>query len=83
MKLQMEKILRFWVDCEYEDRRFAAVYRSKAELNAQILREYEQRGYAMRYLDAEGRIAWKASPSMLSTLSDLQRDAEEDLADLP
>jgi hypothetical protein len=30
----------------------------------------------MRYVDSEGRIAWKATPSLRDYLMDLQRDAE-------
>ena len=83
MAFRMEKTLRFWVDCEYERMKLRNGSRTRTELIAQILREHEEEGHAMRYLDVEGEIAWKASPSMLSRLRDLQRDAEEDLADLP
>jgi hypothetical protein len=31
--------------------------------------------------DGKGQIAWKASPGMLSLLADLEREAEDDLAD--
>ena len=70
-------------ECEYERRKSAAVNRSKTQLIAEILREHEQQGDAMRFLNTTGQIAWKASPLMLLKLRDLQRDAEEDLADLP
>src|SRR5205823_6302974 len=46
--------------------------RKQAELIAEILREYERSGDAMRYLNAKGQIAWKASPSMLSRLADAE-----------
>jgi hypothetical protein len=36
----------------------------------------------MRHLDSNGQIAWMATPLMLSVLADLQRDAEDDLADV-
>jgi hypothetical protein len=83
MKLHMDKTLRFWVDCEYEHRKFEAANRPKAELIAEILREYERSGDAMRYLDAKGRIAWKASPWMLSRLADAEREVEDDMEDRP
>jgi len=31
---------------------------------------------AMRYVDSEGRIAWKATPWLRDYLMDLQRDVE-------
>ena len=83
MAFRMEKTLRFWVNCQYERRKRRGGSLTRTELIAQILREHEEEGHAMRYLDVQGEIAWKASPSMLSKLADLQRDAEEDLADWP
>ena len=83
MKFRMDKTLRFWVDCSYEDRKHENANRTKAELIAEILREYERHGDAMRYLNAKGHIAWKASPWMLSILADAEREVEDDLADWP
>ena len=39
-----------------------AEHPTKADLIAEILRDYERHGDAMRYLNAEGKIAWKTSP---------------------
>ena len=85
MKFRMDAALRFWVDCEYEHRKFEAVNRSnyKAELIAEILGDYERSGDAMRYLNANGKIAWKASPSMLQKLADAEREVEDDMEDRP
>jgi hypothetical protein len=83
MKLRMDKTLRFWVDCCYEDKKHENASHTKAELIAEILREYERHGDAMRFLNAKGQIAWKASPGMLSLLADLEREAEDDFADWP
>jgi hypothetical protein len=44
---------------------------------AQILRQYERRGDAMRHLDNQGKVAWKSSPRFLTKLADAERDAEE------
>jgi hypothetical protein len=63
MKFRMDKTLRFWVNCSYEDKKYENANRPRAELIAEILREYERHGDAMRYLNANGRIAWKASPA--------------------
>ena len=37
----------------------------------------------MRYLNKDGKIAWKASPRFLTMLADAERDAQDDLADFP
>ena len=55
MKIRLDKTLRFWVDCSYEDRKHENANRTRAELIAEILREYEQSGDAMRHLNAKGQ----------------------------
>jgi hypothetical protein len=83
MRLRMDKTLRFWVDCSYEDKRHESANRTRAQLVAEILHEYEQCGDAMRHLNAKGQIAWKASPWMLSRLADAEREVEDDMEDRP
>jgi hypothetical protein len=83
MKILLDKTLRFWVDVAYEHIKSANSQRSKPQLVAQILREYEKRGDAMRYLNGNGKIDWKASPRFLTMLADAERDARNDLADWP
>jgi hypothetical protein len=83
MKFRMDKTLRFWVDIAYEQIKLDHIKLTKRQLLAQILRQYERRGDAMRYLDANGKIGWKASPRFLTMLADAERDAREDLADFP
>jgi hypothetical protein len=83
MKFHMDKTLRFWVDCSYEDKKCENANRARAEVIADILRAYEAHGDAMRYLNAKGQIAWKASPSRLQKLADAEREVEDDMEDLP
>ena len=83
MKLRMDKTLQFWVGVTYEDLKRNHPNLTKRQLVAQILREYERRGDAMRCLDRHGQIIWKASPQFLSMLSDAERDARDDLAEWP
>jgi hypothetical protein len=54
-----------------------------SELTAEILRQYERDGDAMRYVNAMGQIAWKASPAMLQKLADAEREVQDDMEDLP
>jgi hypothetical protein len=83
MKILMDKTLRFWADVAYERIKSANSQLSKRQLVAQILREYERRGDAMRYLNEDGKIAWKASPRFLMMLADAERDARDDVAEFP
>jgi hypothetical protein len=83
MKFRMDKTLRFWVDCSYEDKKHENANHPKADLIAEILREYERCGDATRYLNAKGQLSWKATPWMLSRLGDAEREVEDDLADWP
>jgi hypothetical protein len=83
MKFRMSRILQFWVDVEYEAVRDQSAGLTKSELIAQILREFEEAGDAMRYLNSKGEIAWKAAPRMLSRLADAKQEARDDLAEWP
>jgi hypothetical protein len=83
MKIQMDKTLRFWVDVAAEHIKSDNAELSKRQLVAQILREYERRGDAMRCLNRRGRVAWKATSRFLAMLADAERDARDDLADWP
>lgn len=46
---------------------------------AEVLCELEAKGDAMRYLDGNGRVAWRATPKLKDYVNDLKRDAEADL----
>jgi hypothetical protein len=83
MKLRMDRTLRFWVDVAYEDIKSDHHNVTKRQLLAQILRQYEGCGDAMRYLDTNGTVAWKATPWLLTRLRDAERDAQDELEDLP
>jgi hypothetical protein len=79
----MSKALRFWVECEYEDRREQSPEIKKAELLSEILCEFESCGDAMRYLNWAGKIIWKATPRMLQRLVDGELEAKADMEDWP
>jgi hypothetical protein len=81
MKFRMTKVLRFWVDVEYERIRNHASKGTRTELIPQILREFEEAGDAMRYLNTKGEIAWRATPGMLTRLADAEQEARDDLAE--
>ena len=81
MKLQMDKTLNFWIDVAYEAIKWDHANLTKRQLLAHILREYESRGDAMRYLNVKGKIAWKATPSFLNRIADAERDAQDELDD--
>jgi hypothetical protein len=83
MKFRMDKILQFWVDVAVEHIKSDHLNLTKRQLVVQILREYERRGDAMRYLNEDGKIAWKTNPRFLMMLADAERDARDDLADFP
>lgn len=83
MKFRMNKTLQFLVDVAYERKKWEGAHRTKHQLIAEILREFERRGDAMRHLNAQGKIAWKPSPMMVMELADAERDAEAELAEFP
>jgi hypothetical protein len=81
MKFRMTKVLRFWVDVEYQRITIHASGRPRTELVAQILGKFEEAGDAMRFLSAQGEIAWKATPGMLSRLADAEQEVIDDMDD--
>jgi hypothetical protein len=81
MKFHMTKALRFWVDAEYQHMENQFVTSTRAQLFAQILCEFEEAGDAMRYLDADGRVARKATPRMLTKLENAKQEVIHDMAD--
>jgi hypothetical protein len=83
MKLRSDKTLKFWADVAVEHIKSDHPNLTKRQVVAQILREYERRGDALRCLDKNGKIVWKASLRFLSMLADAERDARDDLADWP
>jgi predicted transcriptional regulator len=78
MKFRMTEVLRYWVDVEYERIKNHCRRRTRTELIAQILREFEEAGDAMRHLNTKGEIAWKATPGMLARLADVEQEARDD-----
>ena len=83
MKFRMDKIVRELVEESWEwarlgrDREFV----DKNRVFSEVLSELESEGDAMRYLDARGRVCWKATPELKDYLMDLKLDAEADLED--
>jgi hypothetical protein len=78
MKLRMTKALRFWVDCEYQHIKRDNITSTRTQLITKILRKFEAAGDAMRYLNADGKIAWKATPEMLTRLADAEQEVLDD-----
>src|SRR5712672_360815 len=81
MSILTTRVLRFWVEVEYESVLEESPDRLKPLLLVGILGGYEEAGDAMRYLDRKGRVAWKATPRMLTRLADAEREVEADWAD--
>jgi hypothetical protein len=77
--LRIEPILLFWVNAGIPDLDLCDPL--AAEPLSGKLQRLEELGMVMRHLDADGQIAWKASPSMLPHFAGLQRDAEDELKD--
>jgi hypothetical protein len=81
MKIRMTTVLRLWVDVEYQRIKNQDFTRTRAQLIPQILRDFEEAGDAMRYLNTKGEIAWKPTPGMLSRLADAEQEAIDDMED--
>jgi len=60
------------------DRRRGEHDDTKFELLNDILSEFEEAGYAMRYRNSKGQIAWNATPRLLTRLADAEQEARDD-----
>jgi hypothetical protein len=83
MKIRMDKIIRELVEESWESARLGRDrdFVDRDQVFAETLIDLESDGHAMRFLDAKGRIAWKATPNLRDYLNDLKLDAEADLED--
>ena len=74
-------VLKFWVEAEVSREASRHPDLPRLQLAAKVLTEFEQVGDAMRYVRADGKIGWKATPRMLDRLADGERDALDDADD--
>jgi hypothetical protein len=81
IKIRMTRALRFWVDVECERIKNHRPGCPRTQLIAQILGKFEEVGEAMRYVNSQGEIAWKATTGMLSRLADAEQEAIDDMDD--
>jgi len=75
--------MREFVDQAYDAARLgrSGVRRSRERVFAKALAQLEAAGDAMRYLDAKGRVAWKATPHLRDLVRNLELEAKVDLED--
>ena len=84
MPILLDEILTEYADQAHETARLRrnGVQTTRELVFATMLAELEAVGDAMRYLNSDGRIAWKATPQLRSYLMDLRLDADADLEDI-
>ena len=84
MPILMDKILQEVADQAYEAARLGrnGLHVAYDRVSAETLADLEASGDAMRFVDANGRIAWKATPNLCQFLKDVELDAQDDLADI-
>ena len=84
MPILMDQILTEYADQAYETARLRrnGVHTARDRVSAEMLAELEATGDAMRYVNSDGQIAWKATPRLRNYLMDLQLDAEADLEEV-
>jgi hypothetical protein len=81
MQILMDKILRDLVDQAPEAARLRrnGVHSTRDLVFSEMVAQLEAAGDAMRFVDGNGRIAWRATPNLCQYLNDLELDAEDDL----
>jgi hypothetical protein len=84
MPIPMDKILMEHADQAYAAARLGrnGVHATCDRVFVEMLAQLEGTGEAMRFVDAKGRVAWKATPRLRDYLMDLQLDAKDELEDI-
>ena len=84
MPIPMDSILTEYADQAFETKRLGGngVHTTRELVSAKMLAELEADGDAMRFVDAKGKIRWRATPDLRQYLKDLKLDARDDLKDL-
>ena len=80
MKFRIDKSLQDYLDETLEAARLKrnGIRRGRNAAFTKALEEAEAAGNAMRYVDAKGQVAWKATPRFREDLEDLRVDAQAD-----
>lgn len=80
MKIRMDRILQELIENACEDAHLGRTprIRDQTTVLAKILARLEANGDAMRYVDGNGRIAWRATPKLREHLKELEADARAD-----
>ncbi len=80
LKMHMDEMLRECVGQAFETAHLGRFHNSFQgdRVLAEILADLEIAGVAMRYVDARGRVAWRATKRLRDHLEDLRLDAESD-----
>ena len=80
----MDKILQDLVDQAHEAAglRRNGVHEAHDLVSTELLAELEADGDAMRFVDAKGKIRWRATPDLRQYLNDMKLDALADLEDI-
>lgn len=75
-----DEVLQECVEQAYEEARLGRTddLTNRDDVLAEIIAKLEIAGLAMRYLNAKGRIAWRATKLLHDHLEDLRLDAELD-----
>lgn len=78
---RIDKSLRPYLEIELERLRFQRPHQNLKTLCKTIILEFEAAGDASRYLNIDGKIAWKATPLFLDKSADAELEAKYELRD--
>ena len=84
LPILMDQTLTEYADQAFEATRLGrnGVHKARDLIFSEMLAQFEVSGDAMRFVNTNGRIAWKATPSLRQYLTDLELDAHGDLEDV-
>jgi hypothetical protein len=74
MSILLDRMLREYADQALDAARLGrnGVHRARDLIFSEMLAQFEVSGDAMRFVNTNGRIAWKATPSLRQYFTDLE-----------
>jgi hypothetical protein len=84
MPMLLDKLLAEYAGRAFEAARLRrnSVHSTRHRVSVEMLAELESSGDAVRFLNAMGSIAWRATPKLRQYFKDMELDAEADLEDI-
>jgi hypothetical protein len=77
MKINLEKKLKFWIDCQVQAMKWRDHDADRQALVLSVLNDFVRGGDAESYLRSDGRVGWRATTLFVDRIEEYEREANE------